>query len=254
MGRLLLFAGLTCGSVAWAQVQTPIAPAFELAPSNISEVGLSEPDSISEARRQILRKAADNGDVDALIELAAASDSDIDTFTLVRRAAELGDSRGEYQLAAMYASGRGTVKDLDKAVHWGRKAADQGNIEAQFSLGSTLLQSGAENRDEALAFLEKAAARGSSRAARLISAIYAQGAFGVTSDEEKAAAFLVPFAERDDADCQFALASIYRFADRFASQREQADVWLKRAYQNGSQEAATISKEIEAATLNKATP
>jgi TPR repeat protein len=35
----------------------------------------------------------------------------------------------------MYANGQGVTQDNAKALHWLRKSAEQGNVDAQFSMG-----------------------------------------------------------------------------------------------------------------------
>ena len=53
----------------------------------------------------------------------------------IRRAAEDGDPRGQYNLAVMYGEGRGVAKNEKAATEWMRKAADQGLPKAQFGMG-----------------------------------------------------------------------------------------------------------------------
>ncbi len=48
-----------------------------------------------------------------------------------RRAAELGNSCGQLYLGDMYEEGRGVNKDIEEAVRWYRKAATQGDKDAQ---------------------------------------------------------------------------------------------------------------------------
>jgi TPR repeat protein len=60
---------------------------------------------------------------------------------------------------------------------------------------------------------------------------------------------LKPAAERGDADCQMTLASLYKFGDTFATRRDEAQVWLKRAADQGHPKALEIlrseSEEIQ---------
>ena len=52
-----------------------------------------------------------------------------------RKAADQGDADAQFSLGVMYENGRGVPRDYVKAVAWYRKAADQGDADAQFSLG-----------------------------------------------------------------------------------------------------------------------
>jgi len=51
-----------------------------------------------------------------------------------RKAADQGDQEAQYYLGVCYADGRGVPKDLSKAAEWWRKAADQGDGRAQNNL------------------------------------------------------------------------------------------------------------------------
>jgi TPR repeat protein len=52
-----------------------------------------------------------------------------------RRAAEQGNAQAQSNLGAMYDNGQGVRQDYAEAVKWYRKAADQGEADGQFNLG-----------------------------------------------------------------------------------------------------------------------
>src|SRR5206468_907770 len=52
-----------------------------------------------------------------------------------RKAAEQGDAKAQYSLGASCANGLGVPQDDAEAVRWYRKAADQGDAMAQYGLG-----------------------------------------------------------------------------------------------------------------------
>lgn len=56
----------------------------------------------------------------------------------LRRAAELGDARGQYPLAMAYEKGLGVERDLFQVEYWLEKAAEKGDETAQFNLGVML--------------------------------------------------------------------------------------------------------------------
>jgi len=56
-------------------------------------------------------------------------------FRLWKPFAEQGDAQAQNSLGKMYSLGGGVLKDDAKAVHWYRKAAQQGHAKAQFCLG-----------------------------------------------------------------------------------------------------------------------
>ena len=53
----------------------------------------------------------------------------------IRKAAEQGVARAQFNLGFMYATGRGVLKDEAEAVRWYRLAAEQGDAHAQYNLG-----------------------------------------------------------------------------------------------------------------------
>jgi TPR repeat protein len=65
-----------------------------------------------------------------------------------RKAAEQGNAVAQYNLAGMYAAGRGVAKNEKEAVNWYRKAAKQGHMAAQFELGHCYLWGYGVTKDE----------------------------------------------------------------------------------------------------------
>jgi len=58
-----------------------------------------------------------------------------DRISELRRAAEQGNARAQFNLALMYYNGEGVPKNAAEAVKWYRRAAEQGLAEAQINLG-----------------------------------------------------------------------------------------------------------------------
>ncbi len=56
--------------------------------------------------------------------------ADVD-FQEVKRLAEQGDAKAQYNLAVAYDFGEGLTQDYFEAVRWFRKAAQQGHVNAQ---------------------------------------------------------------------------------------------------------------------------
>ena len=54
----------------------------------------------------------------------------------LRKAADQGNSEAQHALGVLYDNGNGVPKDSPQAALWYRKAAEQGDVEAQHSLGS----------------------------------------------------------------------------------------------------------------------
>jgi uncharacterized protein len=84
--------------------------------------------------------------------------------------AESGDAEAQYELAALYRTGRGVPQDDAVAFRWMESAARLGHAKAQFNLGSMYLSGRGVKPDQAKgrAWLEKASARGHEQAKKLL--------------------------------------------------------------------------------------
>ena len=65
---------------------------------------------------------------------------------MVRKAADQGDSEAQLNLGFMYTLGHGVPKNYAAAASWYRKAAEQGHASAQFNLGLMYSSGGACRR------------------------------------------------------------------------------------------------------------
>jgi TPR repeat protein len=95
-------------------------------------------------------------------------------------------------------------------------------------------------RAEGLALMKRSIESGHVEATLMLATAYGRGSMGMPKDEIGAEALLKPAAERGDADCQVALASLYKFGDSFAARRNEAQVWLQRAADQGHPKASEI--------------
>jgi uncharacterized protein len=96
-----------------------------------------------EAGVNLLKKAADAGDIPAMLRLAQtyASGSDVamdvrEAYRWYGRAANAGSPEGQYQLGLGYARGLGVDKDEEKAKVWLKKASANG-----YSIADSVLES-----------------------------------------------------------------------------------------------------------------
>jgi TPR repeat protein len=163
-------------------------------------------------------KAADRGDVHAMVRLGAAySHGAVVTAdmtaakTWYRRAAETGSVEGERELGMFLWAPHG---DLAEAERWLRKAADQGDIAAEGDMGSF---EGREKHDAEAAFgwYLKAAEQGDPMAPSTVGVLYAVGV-GVTANPAEAYFWLTlavqypddPNASRDKQQLAAAAAKL----------------------------------------------
>ena len=86
------------------------------------------------------------------------------------KAAWQGHVMAQYTLGNMYAKGEGVKKDLATAARWFTSAANQGNADAQYALGVMYLNGDGVTRDEAYAldWIKKAAESGHADANSLL--------------------------------------------------------------------------------------
>ncbi len=196
----------------------------------------------------LLQAAAEQNDAEAIYLLATMTaagagleQSDVDAFEQMQRAADLGFVDAQFALGTMYFSGRGTAQNEAAAVDAFRRAADGGHREAMFAGGRILLsKTDPETRAEGLTLMNRAIENGHAGATVMLATAYGRGSLGMPKDEVKAEALLTTGAERGDADCQMALASLYQFGDSFATRRDEAQVWLQRAANQGHAKALEI--------------
>jgi len=206
---------------------------------------------------ELLNTAAAAGSADAFFELAKMAlagrgmeRSPSTAFGHMKQAAELGLPDAEYELASMYSEGRGTAKDPVAALEWARKAAASSHPKATVAVGMIMLQSDdTATQSKGLQMVNQAATSGNKEAGLALAAAYARGDQGVAKDEKRAEELLEPHALAGDAECQFALASLYQFGDTFAARRDEAQVWLQRAADQGHPKAMEIlrseSEEVQ---------
>lgn len=121
----------------------------------------------------------------------------MDIAQLMRGAAE-GNAYDQLNLGAAYDKGIGVEQDVNKAVHWYRKAAEQGVPEAQFNLAHLLVEAEI-SASEAAMWMLKAAEQGMADAEFLMGIIYAEG-LGVEMDREKALLWLNKAIAKGHAD------------------------------------------------------
>ena len=133
---------------------------------------------------------------------------------LLIREAKAGALPAQKLLALMYKTGMGPFqKDAKQAVFWYRKAADQGDAEAQVSLGECYDEgfgvgidyvSGtgcAKDPEKGFEYLTKAAKQGNARAYRCLGICY-ENALGTPKDIEKALTAYKKAVELGDKEAQ----------------------------------------------------
>ena len=146
-----------------------------------------------------LRRAAEQGDVDAQFQLGVAYDlgrglpeNDPEAARWYRLAAERGHPEAQYQVGFIYASGHGAPPDNGEAIRWYRLAAEQGYVHAQFVLGRRYRDGDGvpQNFAEAAHWFRLAAEQGDPSAQANLAKMSAAG--GVRQDSAAAATAAPP--------------------------------------------------------------
>ena len=187
---------------------------------------------------------AEAGDVEAQMALAqryrfgvGVSQDSARAVEWFEKAAEQGNVQGEFSVGYMYASGEnGFKKELVKAAEWFRKAAENEHSNAQANLGMMYARGdGVEkNTETALFWLQKAADQGYAPAQLEIGRLYATGDDGMPKDIEKADAMYQKIAEEGNASAQFSLALKYMNGDGVARDPKKAIELYQKAAEQGN--------------------
>jgi TPR repeat protein len=160
------------------------------------------------------------------------------------RSAEGRDGQGpwveqaQFELGERYYRGEGVPKDMAKAAEWWQEAAEQGNVSAQYSLGSMYHRGSFVGehfvRDDAEAVLwwQKAAAQGHAGAQYDLGSMYRHGQWG-SRDDVKAAEWYQKAADQGHAPAQYSLGFMYYRGEGVSRDAVKAVEWYRKAALQG---------------------
>ena len=153
--------------------------------------------------------------------------------------ADGGDVVAQTYLGLIYVEGYGVEPDINKAVEWYSKAAQQGQPDAQYALGLIAhIGRGGFNRnfDTAVKWYELAAQSSHPEALFQLGTLYTDG-FGVGRDFKKASQYFEQAGELGHADAQYNLGVFYMTGVGVAQDPMQALKWFGRAGMKGHPDA-----------------
>jgi len=132
-------------------------------------------------------------------------------FAWTLRAAQHGQLTAQFNVSSMYGNGRGTPRDLEAAERWLRTSADNGFSQAQYVLGMLYAAGklGPANIAEAERWLTRAADQNHEQAITELAKLY-MGPQGVPLDRAKVEKWLLKAADMDNAPALFQLGGYYR--------------------------------------------
>lgn len=187
----------------------------------------------------------------------------------MKASAEKGYKGAFYPMAAKYANGKGTAKDLEQARYWVQKAVSEGSDKAA-SAQSLLdqIKTYAGNRlnegvnhyregrfGDAFAAFREAAQAGSATAMNNMAACYDNGQ-GVPQNQAEAFRWTKAAAEEVYAACYYFLARRYFSGNGTNVDLAQAKIWAERAVQsspNFREKAQALLQSINNKGANQGT-
>ncbi len=141
--------------------------------------------------------------------------------------AENGSSEAQKELGNVYYDGKGTAINLQEAVHWWTKAADQKNAAAQYNLGAFYLEDGRhQDFDKALAWFNKSAKNGVKVPLELLRMAKEKKE---AAEQRKAIDELTASAESGSPEAQKELGNVYYNGKGTVVNRKKAEYWWTKA-------------------------
>ena len=148
----------------------------------------------------------------------------------LHRAAEQGDAEAQLSLGVLHLRGEGVPQDKAEAVRWFRIAASQGDATAQFNLG-VMYHSGEgipQNATVAVRWYRQAAEQGDAGAQNNLGVMYVNGE-GVPRNATEAVRWYRDAAEQGNANAQLNLGSMYEYGSGVGRDFIQAHKWYNLA-------------------------
>jgi TPR repeat protein len=238
-----------------------------------AQVVTSDPDEAKSGSDLSLRRKAEAGDSAAQYQVGLEAEQREDyqeAFKWFQLAAKQGLDGAQVDLAYLYITGFGTVKDLEQAFHWYSLAAAQANPNGEYSLGICYLhgegveqnlalarkwissalshgdgarsvnamgltyETGPETElNEAFNWYNKAAEMGYSEAQYNVCRLAAQGLVS-PSDYKRAIEWCTTLAESGDSWGEYGLARILEEGTGAQPDLKKAAEWYEKSAQQGN--------------------
>jgi TPR repeat protein len=170
---------------------------------------------------------ASAGDYEDGLE-AAMRDDYVEAARLFKRAADQGNADAQLYLGMLYREGKGLPRNDDESGVRFRKAAEQGSSEAQFNLGLMYYEGNGVPQDlaESARWYRLAARQGNGYAQTNLAHLYAEG-LGVNRDDVRAHAWLYLAATSED---QIVAESAESMMNDLATQMSQDGILAAQNY------------------------
>ena len=186
-----------------------------------------------------IEKAAQSGCEAAVKVLAelGPTDEDMDGTALLVEADE-GNPQAQFELGCTLLYGLNGPRDVAASLSLLFRAAIAGHPKAQMYIGSHYLfgTHGTADAAEAIKWLSLSAKQNDHFALYYLGYCYYEG-IGVINNDEQAATYLLRAAQSGNSEAQFQLARFYYEGVVFPENHEQAQSWLQAAAVQGHEEA-----------------
>lgn len=169
----------------------------------------------------------------------------------LRKAAEQGNADAQCWLGICYVNGDGVTQNYTEAAKWIRKAAEQGNADAQYCLGLCYYNGDGvtQNKTEAVKWIRKAAEQGNADAQHSLGICYYNGD-GVTQNYTEAIKWFREAAEQGYAYSQGWLGFCYENGIGVTKDITKAKEWYQKSANNGYEFAKEALNNLENAAAN----
>jgi len=159
-------------------------------------------------------------------------------LSILKPLAEQGDSDAQVTLGLMYDYGHGVEQDSAKAIEWYTKAAEQGLPVVQHDLGVKYFQGKGVARDykQAARWWEQAANAGLADSQFNLGLMYYRG-LGIKQNYTKALDLFQRAASQDHANAQYSLAVMYAFGQGVDKDYDRALKLFRTAADQGVAQA-----------------
>ena len=164
-------------------------------------------------------------------------------FEWMKKSAEQGYYKAQTGMGIYYNTGVGVDSDKTQAIEWFKKAIEQGDPKAMSNLAGVYYD--LEDYELALHWYNEAAKKEEAFAYFRLFFFYKFGRGGVEQNDIEANGWLVKAAMNNVPPAQFLLGLAYDYGDGVPQDHEKALYWIRKAADNGLQEAKDKLKEME---------
>ena len=141
-----------------------------------------------------------------------------------------GNAKAQYEIGMAYANGNGVTKDFNTGLKWIEKSANQGYLDAQYTIGEIYCNS--QNYVKGAQWWQRASDNGDLDATYNLAVLYKMG-YGVEKDMSKSLKLLTKAAEKGHVSAMYNLGNYYQRGDGVAQDWSKCFFWRKKAADKG---------------------